>query len=163
MEKIYTRCVNPLPSLHDIVPELAGNEADIFNITRSMDTDKDFKLTEYFKDFKLDLTQLQEVVSTSYSRLSEPNSEDDDEPASQSVSVPNQQPAAFDDRSDEFPHIATAATSISQPTSTSSSTQGSRDSNLQLAATSAAAAAARDQPPRGAKKGTTKNVAPSKS
>ena len=161
-KNIYEMC-KPLPSLHDIVPELAGNEADIFNITRSMDTDKDFKLTEYFRDFKLDLTRLQEVVSTSYSRLGEPNSEDDDEPASQSVSVPNQQPAAFDDRSDEFPHIATAATSISQPTSTSSSTQGSRDSNLQLAATSAAAAAARDQPPRGAKKGTTKNVAPSKS
>ena len=128
-----------------------------------MDTDKDFKLTEYFRDFKLDLTRLQEVVSTSYSRLSETNSEDHDEPASQSVSASNQLPAAFEDGSDEFPHIATAATSISQPTSTSSKTQVSRDPNSQLAATSAAAAAARGQPPRGAKKGTNKNVALSKS
>ncbi len=154
-QNIYEMC-KPLPSLHEIVPELAGNEADIFNIARSMDINKDFKLTEHFKDFRLDLTRLQEVVSTSYSRPSEPNSEDDDVPASQSRSVSNQLPgaAAVNDNSDEFPVIATAATSTSQPTSTSSSTQGSQNTNSQLATTTAAVAA-RGQPPRGAKKGPT--------
>ncbi len=127
--------VQPLPPLHDMVPEALANESDLLRLSIQLKKDAKTDLSVFFSDLKLDLQQLHAAV--------QPNHQDrTTEAEKQKSNNASQQPDI--DSAMAFPHLTPSQTITNlQKTTTPAA------NNNQTA--SSASQAQRDQPSRGAK------------